>query len=108
MGQKSSIVPQENPRDPDFRITLRKLRHELAECRRGARSLHRIEVNRLLEALTEELEAFDWAEEMTQRLTQLQRRVRCNGLTVANCQDLDIVMERIRRFERAECGAEPD
>lgn len=109
MGSKPGIIPQEaNSNDLALRATLRKLRLQLAECRRGggARSHHRMEVERLMEDLGTELENYDWAEEMGRRLRQLRLRVRCNGLSTSNCQDLEILMERLRRFERAQCGGE--
>lgn len=83
--------------------TMRKLRHELVECRRGGRirSHHRMDIERLMEELEVELEGHEWAEPMSKRLGQLRKRVHVNGLTTTNCQDLEILLERLRRFERA-------
>lgn len=109
MGSKPGIFQQEeDAQNAALRSTLRKLRLQLRECRRGggSRSHHRMEVERLMEDLVGMLDEYHWASEMARRLRQLHRRVHINGLSTSNCQDLEILMERLRRFERAQCGGE--
>ena len=84
-----------------LRATLRKLRHELLGGRRSASTCYhrRMYVDHLVDALISGVDAYDWGESLVQRIVRVRRKIRSNGWTTANRQDLEICLEKLCRFE---------
>lgn len=84
-----------------LRTIVRKLRHELLGCRRSVSTRYhrRLYVEQLLDELITGVDAYDWGESFVQRIIRVRKRIRSNGWTTANCQDLEICLEKLCRFE---------
>ncbi|MCH2201741.1 MAG: hypothetical protein MK102_07215 [Fuerstiella sp.] len=47
------------------------------------------------------IDAFDWAAFVIHRLVRTRRNIRINGLTIAICQDLEMWLQKLCRFEHS-------